>query len=646
MWDESVAPILDRNCFKCHAGVRQKSGLDLRSLDTILRGGDRGPAIIPGKPEESRIMEFILPGADPHMPSEGKQLPDNEVETLREWIRSLPRSKSNLASGTSTNITWVSGYLADLRNSEKPRFVPPASMATAQAIDAILKSDWKERKITPSAPCDDGTFARRAYLDIAGRIPTTEEMKFFLDGGESQKSTQAERRATLVDKLLASDDYPRHMRDIFDFVLMGRPRKNQEAGRREHGWFDFLEYSFRTNLPWNKLVRQIIVARGTNAPFQGANWYLYERKNNYQAMAEAIAPVVFGTQMKCAQCHNHPLAWEVEQRHYWGLVAAFNRSKNVDGAPGQISESAIGGFVQFANLKKESQPAVLTFLNGKTVDEKRPAESEKENDSPELYLVPPKEKAKIASVPRFSRREALADAVTKGNPLLARAFVNRMWEILMGQGIVHPVDQINSRYHASHPVLLDWLAADFENSNYDVKRLIRGIVLSRAYQLESKPSGRTAPPVNSFARALDKPLSAEQLLSSLLVATGNFPVPDGTAKVAGHEVRELHKEFVKRFPDFMPAVYNPSLEQALFWSNSPLLDDLLRPAPGNTASALLALDGVEARINKAFSIFLGRAPDGEEREKFRELLATQAPEMGIKNLLWTLAASAEFQLNH
>src|SRR3569623_851089 len=93
MWDESVAPILDRNCFKCHAGVRQKSGLDLRSLDTILRGGERGPAIIPGKPDESRIIQFILPGADPHMPNEGKQLPDDEEETLRQWIRTLPRSK-------------------------------------------------------------------------------------------------------------------------------------------------------------------------------------------------------------------------------------------------------------------------------------------------------------------------------------------------------------------------------------------------------------------------------------------------------------------------------------------------------------------------------------------------------------------------
>jgi hypothetical protein len=645
LWDESVAPILDRNCFKCHAGVHQKSGLDLRSLDTILRGGDRGPAIMPGNPEESRIIEFILPGADPHMPNEGKQLPDADVEMLRKWIRALPRPKSALASGSSTNITWVSSYLADLKKSEKPHFIPPSSMPAARAIDAILKSDWKERKIAPAAACDDRTFARRVYLDLAGRIPTVAEMDGFLADAKAYRSKRA-RRARLVDKLLASDDYPRHMREIFDVVLMGRPRRNQEAGRHDHGWFDFLEYSFRTNLPWNQVVRDIIAARGTNAPLQGANWYLYERKNNYQVMAEAIAPVVFGTQMKCAQCHNHPLAWEVEQRHYWGLVAAFNRSKNVDGAPGLVSESAIGGFVQFANLKKESQPAILTFLNGKTVDEKRPAEGEKETDSPELYVVPPTEggKVKVAAVPRFSRREALADAVTCGNPLLARAFVNRMWEILMGQGIVHPVDQINSRYHASHPVLLDWLAADFEKSNYDVKRLIRGIVLSRAYQLDSKPAGRTAPPPNSFARALDKPLSAEQLLLSLLVATGNYPVTAG--KVAGHEFRELHNEFVKRFPDLMPAVYNPSLEQALFWSNSPLLDDLLRPAPGNTASMLLALDGADARIEKAFLVFLARAPDAEERERFRDSLATQAPETGIKNLLWTLAASAEFQLNH
>src|SRR5689334_1858264 len=91
MWDNDVLPVLDRYCFKCHAGVRQKSGLDLRSLDTILRGGERGPAVIPGKPDESRLLAFLAPDADPHMPPEGKkQVTPAEIDLIRQWISKLP----------------------------------------------------------------------------------------------------------------------------------------------------------------------------------------------------------------------------------------------------------------------------------------------------------------------------------------------------------------------------------------------------------------------------------------------------------------------------------------------------------------------------------------------------------------------------
>ena len=164
----------------------------------------------------------------------------------------------------------------------------------------------------------------------------------------------------------------------------------------------------------------MLVARATDGPSHGADWFIAERNNSTQAIAEAVAPVAFGVQVKCAQCHNHPLSWEIEQRHYWGLVAVFNRSKNVDTDTGPgVAESAVGGFINFANLKKESQPAVLAFLNGKSVAEKIPGANDKEIDSPELYVVPPaKEGTKPHSpaVPKFSRREAFADSVTHDNP--------------------------------------------------------------------------------------------------------------------------------------------------------------------------------------------------------------------------------------
>ncbi len=682
-WVEKVEPLLDKQCLKCHAGVRQRGGLDLRSLETTLRGGDSGPAIMPGKPEESRILQYVAPKGEPHMPPDPKkQLSAEEIATLKSWIAQLPAPKSKLASATSTNVTWVPEYVADYKRSLDVHPAVPANLSASATIDWFLQLDWKRDNIEPARLCDDITFVRRVYLDIAGRIPTVEERKLFLT------DARPDRRQRLVTGLIESEDYPRHMRETFDAVLMGRPGNNDIVRMRQgSGWNAFLEDTFRTNRPWNETVRSMLVARPAQGAGRGAVWFLAERKNSYQAIAEAVAPVVFGVQVKCAQCHNHPLSWEIEQRHYWGLVAAFNRSTNVDTDSGPaVSESAIGGFINFANLKKESQPATLVFLNGKSVPEKVPGADVKQVDSPDLYVVPPAkegQKARIAAVPRFSRREAFADSVTHDNPALARAFVNRIWAALMGRGIVVPVDEIDSRHHPSHPELLEWMTHDFERSNYDIKRLVRNIALTHAYQLDSHPAGKTPPRPESFARALDKPLTAEQLLHSLWVATGNnvrtdttagAPVNANTAKGEARPSTDLENAFVMTFPDVMPDTYSPSLQQALFLSNSPVLNDLLKPAPGTTITRLITMKPTTvvkpvsntkstkpdkvgakpdpnallnaARVNDAFLTVLGRNPDATELQQCQSILKSQSPERGLRNLLWALLTCAEFQVNH
>jgi hypothetical protein len=326
-----------------------------------------------------------------------------------------------------------------------------------------------------AAEVDDRTWCRRVYLDLAGRICAPAELQAFLT------DSSASKRADLADKLLASDEYPTRMRELWDYFLMGRPKRERtEDQRQKNGWWAFLETNFRKNRPWNEMVHAILVARAAKPEDDGASWFLYERRDDFQAIAEAVAPVVYGTKINCAQCHNHPLAHEIKQAHYWGLVAAYNRGKNVEGG-NCVSESAIGGFVNFTNLKKESQPAVVTLLSGGKVDEDRPAPDQKETDSDDKYVDP---KAKVR-VPKFSRRAAFADAATQNNPLLARAFVNRMWSALLGRGIVQPADEMNDHNAPSHPELLDWLAEDFAAHNYDVRREVRGIVLSRVYALGS-----------------------------------------------------------------------------------------------------------------------------------------------------------------
>ena len=473
-----------------------------------------------------------------------------------------------------------------------------------------MQHEWQRQGIQPAPVCDDRIFVRRVYLDLAGRIPTLAETESFLQNGSP------DRRAELVDRLLSGDEYARHFSDVFDVVFMGRQGPGAEDRRQRQGWFAYLENSFRTNRPWNQLLQELIVARPETPADRGVISFLYERKDNHQAMAEAIGPLAFGMRIQCAQCHNHPLAWEVEQRHYWGLVAALNRSKNVETKAGPgVAESAIGGFVNFANLKKESQPALLTFLNGQTIDEKRPGADEKETDSPELYLIaPPKEKERPeqAAVPKFSRREELAKALTQNNPLLARAMANRFWALLMGRGLVHPVDQMDAKHRPSHPDLLAWLAADIEHHGYDVKRLVRGLALSQTYALDSRWTGGNPPSPELFARAVEKPLSAEQLCRSLLVATTG-QAPNAEGQFPGRNERPLRRTLAANLTDLFAEDYNASVSQGMLLSNSPLVDELLQPKPNNTAGRLAALASPEARVEQAFLIVLGRPPDDEEK---------------------------------
>ena len=596
LWAGKVRPLFDLHCVKCHGPLEHKGGLELDTPEAALKGGDEGEVVVPGNPEKSRIFLALAPGADPHMPPK-KQLTDAEREMVREWIAAMSAAPAKAATH-ATNV-------------------PRAFATVEQAVDTWVAEGWARRSMTPAAPVDDRTWCRRVYLDLVGRIPTAAESAAFL-----QAPGGADRRA-LVETLLASDGYPVRMRELWDVFLMGRPKRdNHEDRRRQNGWWTFLEDAFRSERPWDETVRRMLVARPESEADRGASWFLYERRNDHQAIAEAVAPVVYGTRIDCAQCHDHPLAREIKQAHYWGLVAAYNRSKNIDGGS-SVAESAVGGFVNFTNLKKESQPAVVTLLGGRTVEEKRPADGEKPEDRDDLYVDP---KAK-ARVPKSSRREAFADAATRGNPLLARAFVNRMWAALLGRGIVHPADELNARNVPSHPELLDWLAQDFASHRHDIRRLVRGIVLSRPYAL-----GATEAAPEAFAGASERPLSAEQLARSWRVAAGLTPDEDA-----------LRKAVVAAIPEVMPKDYNATFQQAQFLTRSPALGEILKPVASGTVARLAALPDPAARVREAFLAAHDRMPDADEAAQAVALLAgrSDAPADGVRDLMWALLTSAE-----
>lgn len=507
-------------------------------------------------------------------------------------------------------------------------------------INAQVEKRWREKGLASAQLCDDRTFVRRVYLDLAGRIPSPSEADAF------QSDPSPDRRARLVDRLLASPDYALRMRDVFDVVLMGRQAERPRRRRGEGGggnfraeWLNYLKQAFAENRPWDRMLREMLVARPSDPTNQGAVWFLYARQDRYQEIAETVSPAMFGVQIQCAQCHDHPLADEIKQSHYWGLVAFFNRSKPQNTKQGpRVAESAIGGFSRFANLSGESQPNFLSFLGAPPVEEMRPPDGAKEEDKPELYQpLPAGVPADEPRVPKFSRREQFVERVVKGNTLVARAAANRLWALTMGRGLVHPVDKMDSKHPASHPELLDYLAKDFEASGFDVKRMVRALVLSRPYQLAAVPVPNALP--EHFAQGLEKPLTAEQLFRSLLVAA--------TGKTDGDHP-ELRDALVNAFPDVFPEENIATLKQTMFLSNNPLVQQLVRPGGGNTAERLAAMPDPVGRVREAFRIAYNREPDAEELKETTAFLQarTANPQKATSQLWWALLAGAEFRINH
>ena len=596
LWTGKVQALFDVQCVKCHGPIEQKGGLELDTPQAVLKGGEDGPVVVPGKPEESPLFLKLAAGAEAHMPPK-KQLTQAEQTLVRDWIAAMALPAGGAVVEAKTERRFGS---------------------VTEAVDVLVAEGWTQQGLTPAPALSEEVWCRRVVLDLAGRIPTRKETEDFL------AAPAAQRRGELVDRLLASKEYAVRMRELWDVFLMGRSKRaGQEDKRKQTGWWTFLETAFGTNRPWNETVRAVLNARAEGAKDKGATWFLYERKNEHQAIAEAVAPIVYGTKIDCAQCHDHPLAREIKQAHYWGLVAAFSRGKNVEGTTG-VAESAIGGFANFTNLKKESQPALVTLLSGRTLSETWPSGDKKEEDSDDKYVDP---KAKVR-VPKYSRREAFAEAATLENPLLAKAFVNRMWAALLGRGIVDPADEINARNVPSHPELLEWLARDFAAGGYNVRQFVRGLVLSRVYALAP---GEAAP--ETFAAALERPLTGEQIARSWRVAAGL--APDDEA---------LRRAVVGAVPEVLPREYNASFQQAQFFTNAPAVSQLLKPSPGGTLERLVAISDPAERTREAFLAVYGRLPDADEAS--RALLFQTAREgrqmEAVRDLLWALLSSAEF----
>lgn len=378
--------------------------------------------------------------------------------------------------GLVSSACWFGGRF--LHAATKP--APPAPAPLHERIDTLIESEFAG-PLTP--PASDADFLRRAFLDLTGMIPTATEAREFFAG------TASDKRARLVDRLLATPQHARHLATCFDLMLMERrPQKHVDVA----AWQQFLFASCLTNKPWHQLVREILSADGTDEATRPAARFLLDREGEPSALVRDTGRVFFGMDLSCAQCHDHPNIADYLQRDYHGLFAFYNRTylftRDRD-KKAFIAEKAEGDVTFTSVFTKEAGATRPRLPGGKQLPEPAlPRFTE--------YVVPPDPKDKnLRPVPKFSRRAELAKAATESNNrAFNRNIVNRLWGMMMGRPLVTPVDELHSQNPAAYPALLDLLATEFTASGYDTRAFLRELALTRAYGRSFElPSGVSSP---------------------------------------------------------------------------------------------------------------------------------------------------------
>lgn len=524
---------------------------------------------------------------------------------------------------------------------------PPAPISLHERIDQLILAECEARSITPAPRADDAEFLRRIYLDLTGSIPTVGEAKAFLDDPSPIKRQQ------LIDRLLNSPEYARQMQRVFDVALMER-RPASRIPQAE--WEDYLRRSFAANKPWNELVREILAADGSDPALRPAARFLLDRDSEANLLTRDVGRLFLGRDMQCAQCHDHPLIDDYLQADYYGLYAFLNRSFVFQPKDKKelvvLAEKAEGdvAFKSAFNAAAGEQHARPHLPGDKEIEEP-PFEKGKE------YAVAPADG--VRPVPKFSRRARLAEILPRAETkAFNRNIVNRLWALMMGRGLVHPLDMDHSGNPPSHPQLLDELAEQFVEMNYDIKAMLRELALTETYQRASElPEGVAPFPADSFAVAPLKPLSAEQLALTVMQAAGVTDV-QRTALGAGLNEQALHARIAGNFGPFVNTFagqageaeqdFQATLEQILFVSNGGTLRSWLSPQAGNLADRLNKIADPGAAAEELFLSVFTRRPSPEEVAELTAYLQARAKDRpaAMQEWIWALLASDEFRFNH
>ncbi len=516
-----VRGLFAHKCYKCHSTEKYEGDLILDNKEDVFRGGENGPILIAGDASNSEIMRRLTLPRDhvEAMPKKAKGLTDDEIALIRLWI--------------DKGAHWADTALKIFPEATMALSQPslPASSSFTHPIDQFVDAYFEQERVRWPALIDDALFIRRAYLDVIGLLPAPETVANF------EIDSRTDKRERLIDELLKRDDaYAQHWLSFWNDLLRNDYSGTGyiTGGRQQiSAW---LYTALQENRSYNDMVRALLNPDATSRGFiRGIQWRGFA--NNSQSVqmqaAQNISQSLLGTNLKCASCHN-----------------SFVSNLTLDQAYGFASIFSDSTMQVYRCDKPTGRMASPAFIY------------------PELGAV---------DAPTVSERLVqLADVVVQpANGRLYRTMANRMWDRLLGRGIIMPVDAMDN--DAWSQELLDWLAADFRAHDGDLKHLIRQIMMSDTYQLASVPTGAAQDLLAhnyTFNGPARRRLSAEQFADAMSQVLG--PVyhgvafnPDGEAIEAGwiwHRERVVDRDVLpqpgKRYFRHTFSLANQVIEKA------------------------------------------------------------------------------------
>ena len=642
-FETHIRPLLVDHCYECHSRESGESdgNLLLDSAASLLKGGDRGPALIPGKPQQSLLLRVVhYREKDLQMPPKGK-LSDRQIESLRQWIESGafdPRTEPANSSGHAEKKTGTSHLDRDPRTHWA--FTPPVRHVgesvpgadTEDPIDAFAALAAKKTDIASNQRADRVTLIKRLYFDLTGLPPSHSEIEAFA------ATTRRDAYQRLVDSLLASpffgERFARHWLDVaryadtVGYALGGKERRISGS----HHYRDWTIRAFSEDMPYDEMIQHQLAADRTDPDNEHGNLeamgfltlgrQFLNPLDTIDDRIDVITRGLLGLTVSCARCHDHKFDPIPTEDYYalGGIIASSQRPKN------------------------GASPLML-------VDKPNPV------DSPVLIRGQPGNRGAV--VPRrfltalqadgesrftdgSGRKELAQRIATAENPLTARVMVNRVWTILVGRPLVNSPSDFGFRTEKpAIPEVLDDLAADFA-THWSIKKLVRRIVLSKIYQQSSSgnDTALTKDPENRLlARGNRRRRDFESLRDAMLavsnnldfsqggepvVITGNKPAPRRTvyAMIDRQNLPSLFRTFDFANPDaHSPGRYFTTVpQQALFLMNSPQMMAIAKATATSARPRTITSPDLRSQVTSLFTQVLGREPTVDELQASVEFL--------------------------